>query len=230
MKSPLERSAVWFNEIITGKRFQDWWKEFKKHWLLIIVSLVLLIIALSIEIRAGNFVRYEVPAKEVGDLIISNIRPIDLTFIFVHYFSILFGFYFIYPLFFRVKILAKAISQFSLLVLVRSIFICLTHLQTPSDAIRVNYFWIFDTFGFENDMFFSGHTAIPFLGFLIYDGWVRYLLLASSIIIGASALLMHRHYSIDVFAAFFITYAVFKLGEYISQIIEKRQIIKTKTE
>ena len=37
-------------------------------------------------------------------------------------------------------------------------------------------------------------------------------MLASSIILGITVLLMHVHYSIDVFSAYFIVYGIYVLG------------------
>ncbi len=69
---------------------------------------------------------------------------------------------------------------------------------------------------FKNDLFFSGHTAVPFLGFLLFKNRkVKYTFLGASIIMAITVLLMHVHYSIDVFSAFFITYGTFKIGEWL---------------
>jgi hypothetical protein len=88
-----------------------------------------------------------------------------------------------------------------------------THLQSPADAIPISFPWIFKGLSFKNDMFFSGHTAIPFLGFLLFkNSKIRFLFLAGSVFLGTAALLMHEHYSIDVFSAFFITYCSYKIG------------------
>ena len=91
-----------------------------------------------------------------------------------------------------------------------------THLGVPADAIKVSAPSFLGMFTFTNDLFFSGHTGLPFLGFLIfrkYSKSVGYFMLASSIILAATVLLMHIHYTIDVFAAFFITYGIYKIGE-----------------
>ena len=62
-------------------------------------------------------------------------------------------------------------------------------------------------------MFFSGHTAMPFLGFYLFRrSWVRYAFLAGSIVMGFVVLAMHVHYSIDVLAAFFMTYGSYRIG------------------
>jgi membrane-associated phospholipid phosphatase len=45
--------------------------------------------------------------------------------------------------------------------------------------------------------------------------YLRGIFLAASIIFGVSALLGHYHYSIDVFAAFSITYSVFQIARWL---------------
>jgi len=45
---------------------------------------------------------------------------------------------------------------------------------------------------FSNDLFFSGHTAVPFLGYLLFkEEKIRYVFLALSIMMGGVVLLMH---------------------------------------
>jgi membrane-associated phospholipid phosphatase len=70
---------------------------------------------------------------------------------------------------------------------------------------------------FGGDLFFSGHTGMPFLLALIFweDKWTRFLFLGFSIMFGIVVLLAHLHYSIDVLSAFFITYTIFHLALYI---------------
>ena len=66
-------------------------------------------------------------------------------------------------------------------------------------------------FTFQGNFFYSGHTAFPFLLALIFwdNKYLRYLFLFLTVFFGASVLLAHVHYSIDVFAAPFIVYGMF---------------------
>ncbi len=72
-------------------------------------------------------------------------------------------------------------------------------------------------FAFGGDLFFSGHTGLPFLMALVF--WkkpiLRYFFIASAIGFGAVVLLTHLHYSIDVLSAFFITYTIFHIAEFL---------------
>ncbi len=103
--------------------------------------------------------------------------------------------------------------SYALLIALRSFFIVLTPMRLPPEAIHIGGGFLFEKLGryltFEHDLFFSSHTACPFLAFLILRGpYVRLLFLFFSLMLATAVLLGRLHYSIDVFGAFFITYAL----------------------
>lgn len=103
--------------------------------------------------------------------------------------------------------------SYALLTALRSFFIVLTPLSLPPDAAPLQgdalYAWIGHYLTFRYDLFFSAHTALPFLAFLVFRRpLVRLSFLAFSLGLALTVLLGRLHYSIDVFAAFFITYAL----------------------
>jgi len=195
-------------------RIAEWKKEIGYHKHLIVASLLFLVIAIFFDVVAGTYVT-KVGGVTAPDLILDNIPTIDLDFLFVWGGVLMVTVLFLYPLFFRVKEVHKVISQFSLLIMVRAAFTCFTHLATPSDALLFEVPSLVSFFTFQNDLFFSGHTAVAFLGFLIFkEKKIRYFFLGLSILMGITVLLMHVHYSIDVLSAFFIAYGTFKIGEW----------------
>lgn len=103
-----------------------------------------------------------------------------------------------------------ALLSLALLVLTRAVFINLTYIGIYPDAFPVQ--GSITTFG--GDLFFSGHVAIPFLFALIF--WkrvrLRVLFIAIAVFLGAATLFAHVHYSVDVFAAPFITYGVYVIA------------------
>src|SRR3989339_678229 len=62
---------------------------------------------------------------------------------------------------------------------------------------------------------FALKSIALFIFVLIFweNKWLRTIFVASSIFFGASVLLGHLHYSIDVFSAFFITFGIFHLAK-----------------
>ena len=86
----------------------------------------------------------------------------------------------------------------------------LTHAgPNPENSLLISFFY-------KNDLFFSAHTGIPFLAFLLFNKdnkWISYFFLISSFIMALTVLFMHVHYSIDVFAAYFITYSIYKVTD-----------------
>ncbi len=194
---------------ITG--YRDWRKELAEYKYLIFLSLMIFVIATFIDFFSGKYVT-AVKSAHVPDLILDHIGPVNVGFLFIWGYIAFFLTLFLYPILFHIRTLHIVISQFSLLVMLRAVFVVFTHLQTPPDAISASFPWIFQKLNFQNDMFFSGHTAIPFLGFLMFKKHIRYFFLFGSILMGAVVLLAHMHYSIDVLAAFFMTYSSYKIN------------------
>lgn len=198
-----------------GKRIESWKKEINKHKHLIILSIIFLAVAIFLNYMAGEYLQTK-SGVVVSDIILDNIPTINLGLIYIYGLIIILTIAILYPLFFEVRKLHVVISQLSLLIMLRSFFITLTHLGAPTNAILVHAsgFWRF--FDVNNAFFFSGHTAVPFLGFLIFrKSKLGIFFLIATIIMMITVLLMHVHYSIDVFAALFITYGSFKIGEWL---------------
>ncbi len=197
---------------ITG--YRDWLKEFAEYKYLIFLSLIIFAIATYLDYLSGVYTS-KVESADVPDLILDHIAPVKLGIIYIWGYIFFTSVLVFYPVLFHIRTLHIVISQFSMLIMLRSVFILLTHLHLPQDAIIIDFPGIFQKLSFQNDMFFSGHTAIPFLGFLMFKKKIRYLFLFGSAMMGSVVLLMHVHYSIDVFGAFFITYGSYKIGNLI---------------
>jgi hypothetical protein len=181
--------------------FRDWRHEFLEYRYLILLSLIIVAAATFLDYYSGVYVSTKTKVAYVPDLILDHIGPINIGFFYVYGYLTLCLALFLYPFVLHIRTLHIVISQFSFLVMLRAVFVLMTHLQTPPDGIPADFPWIFKEISFQNDMFFSGHTAIPFLGFLLFPGKIRYFFLAGSICMGTVVLLMHLHYSIDVIAA-----------------------------
>jgi len=194
------------------KGWHDWAREFLEYKYLIAASLAFIVLALYLDYCSGVYVS-SAPSVGVPDLILDSFKAIDLNPLFVYGYMALIVGLFIHPLFFHIRTLHVVVTQFSFLLILRSVLMIFTHLQTPSGSIPVNFPWYFGHLYFENDMFFSGHTAVPFLGFYLFRrSGLRYVFLVGAIVMGIVVLAMHLHYSIDVFAAFFMTYCSYRMG------------------
>lgn len=192
----------WKNDIIKNKRK-------------IILAALFYLIALVLDYIAGTYTERIANVKEVNDLILDYVPAINLSFIFVWLFLFVIVVIIIYPLIFKPSKIHYYLGMFGSFVLIRSIFITLTHLKTPAEAVPIVFPFYADKLFFLNDMFFSGHTGLPFLGYLLTrkeNKPLSYFFLVSSIVLAATSILTHRHYSIDVFAAFFITYGIYVIA------------------
>lgn len=105
------------------------------------------------------------------------------------------------------------LKSVALFIIIRSIFVGMTHLAPYPDRIASDFdAWRYLSSG--ADLFFSGHTGLPFLFALLNwdDKYLSRIFLASSILAGTAVLFGHLHYTIDVFSAFFITYGIYHIA------------------
>lgn len=101
----------------------------------------------------------------------------------------------------------------SIFVLIRSVFVSLTHLGPFATRVVSDFGPTITNAFFGADFFFSGHTGAPFLMALIFwdNRTLRYIFLVWSVFFAVIVLLGHLHYSIDVLSAFFITYSIYRI-------------------
>lgn len=153
----------------------------------------------------------------VGDLILDNIPVADLSFIIIEVAlaSIVIGTLFVVS---KPRYLLFTLKAIAMFIIIRAVFISLTHVGIHPENIAPGlglFDSIYTYLNFQTGLFFSGHTGMPFLVALIFwnNKRVRYTLLSLSFIFAVAVLLAHTHYSIDVLAAPFMAYGIFKIAK-----------------
>jgi len=149
-----------------------------------------------------------------SDLILDKIPTLNLEFIFSWGMLITVGIATVYFFVLKPELAPSVICAYAFLFLTRTFFNIMTHVGPPVDSYFLNNSNLLnlplENLIFRNDLFFSGHAAIPFLAFLyIRHTGFKAVMFVSTILMSLTVLFMHVHYTIDVFAAFFITYGVF---------------------
>lgn len=180
----------------------------------------MLVAALIFNYFAAQYA-FERASGAVADIILSNIPVFDVDYIFV-FGPIIFGLWMAFLCLTNPETLPFALKSVAVFVFVRSFFITLTHIGPFPDHAIIDgstaiflhalsnnpNFFLFST---GADLFFSGHTGLPFMMALVF--WKHHLTrvfcIATSIFFGVIVLLGHLHYSIDVASAFFITYTIY---------------------
>ena len=135
-----------------------------------------------------------------------NIPIYDLNFIFFWAVLLFWAGNIIYRLIFPKEFPFILVSM-SLFVMVRCFFIALTHLGPPETLLVVPEELSY--YSFNADLFFSAHVGTPFFYALLTSvKRIKWIAIIYSIIMVFIVLMSHGHYSIDIFASFFIAHSL----------------------
>ena len=198
------------------RNHRSFWDDERKRS--ICLGVILLCAAIVIQIFAGHYsARESIGAPAVGDIFLNNLPVLPLDFMIVIG-AIIFWTFSSLLLIFHPSRLLFGIKALALFIICRAFFMDLTHIGLYPGAASpgpANFGWgFYHDVTFQGNLFFSSHTGFPFLMALIFwerIGWRRFFIAASTVF-GASVLLAHVHYSIDVFAAPFMAYGVFAIA------------------
>ncbi len=189
----------------------------KGHKQSLYLAILLIVIAIFVQISAGRYSsRSAASAPFVGDLFLDNLPLVNLHF-FITEGAFLFWVLAIFLLSSKAKHLLFGLKAIALFVIFRAFFISLTHIGIYPERIILDgnnpIFSLYKLLTFQGNFFFSGHTGFPYLMALIFWRHAPYrrIFIFFTLFFGASVLLAHVHYSIDVFSAPFITYGIYKI-------------------
>ena len=206
------------------KKYSDLWQD-RQARKRMLVSLAMLFGALVINYLAALYA-FERASNPVTDIILSNIPTFDVDWVFV-WGPIIFWLIITIRLVMEPRQIAFTMKSVALFVVIRSVFISLTHIGPFPDHAALDsfgasllsggvnghspFFFVFSSGAY---LFFSAHTGLPFLLGLIFWPYreFRTFCLASSGFFAVVVLLGHLHYTIDVASAFFITYTIHHLA------------------
>ncbi len=195
---------------------KDFWNS--QHRSSLYLGIFLLILSFMVQVSAGRYSDKKAAFSGfTGDILLDNLPVLNIDFIIIQGAMLFWGFVML-VLIFHYRYLLFSLKAIALFVIVRAFFISLTHIGIhPEQAVFDGnglLTHIYNRLISDSEFFFSGHTGAPFLLALIFwddKPWRRFFL-AAMVFFAASVLLAHVHYSIDVFAAPFITYGVFKIA------------------
>ncbi|HVU06242.1 MAG TPA: phosphatase PAP2-related protein [Candidatus Paceibacterota bacterium] len=195
-------------EFIRSFKDKAYTRRFLLAWLLLLVALV-------VNYCAGIYAD-RVASNSVTDIILDNVPVVDVDGIFIY------GGYALIACIVlaglqkpnRGPFIVKTIALF---YVTRAIFASLTHIAPFPSHIIIDPTGFSRFFNFDGQLFFSGHTGLPFLMALVFwdNKRVRISFMVLSGVFAVVVLIGHLHYSIDVFSAFFITYAIYGIAEQI---------------
>ncbi len=172
-----------------------------------------LLSSLIVNYAAGTYASLHAGGP-VRDIILDRVPTLPVNLIFVDGAFVFWLFVFVLLLLMprTIPFVLKVLSAF---IVIRSFFVILTHIGAPAHPALLDPNRIMSDLTFSGDLFFSGHTGFPFLLALTFweNKILRRVFLVSAVVFASAVLVGHLHYSIDVFAAFFITDSIFRLAQ-----------------
>ncbi len=190
------------------------WREYLREGNnLTVSSLIILFLIITLIIYANflNFIEAR-PGAVIDDPVLALFDPVDLTVptFLLLYPSIIIGALFLLN---SPRSLFHAVLAYTVLVILRGISMYLLPLDPPPDMIELQD-PVVEIFGtgqlLTKDLFFSGHTSLMFLLYLVSRSrWLRLLFLAGTVLTAVAVTAQHVHYSVDVFIAPFMAYCAY---------------------
>jgi hypothetical protein len=180
----------------------------------LLLGLFLFAVSGIVNFYAGTYATREA-SSSVTDIVLSNTPIYDVDGMFIYGALVLIVFI-VALCFYKPRRAPFVLLSLSVFIFIRSVFISLTHIGPFPDRVALDVGSVTSKFIFGGDLFFSGHTGIPFLMALVFwrERSLRYIFFAWSIFFGVIVLLGHIHYSIDVLSAFFITYTIYNIASF----------------
>jgi PAP2 superfamily C-terminal len=169
---------------------------------------------------ASLFVNYGAilySSEEVGsattDILLQNLPVINTDIIFSEG-ALLFVIFVAILLVLQPRRIPFILKSVALFICIRSVFVIMTHLAQPLGHISTDL----GNLGYISsgaDLFFSGHTGLPFLMALMFwdNKYLKKIFIFCSIVAAGAVILGHLHYTIDVFSAYFITYGIYHIAQ-----------------
>jgi hypothetical protein len=155
-------------------------------------------------------------SNPVEDVILSNTPVFNVEWLFVYGAFAAVIFTIIMVLWYKLPAAPFILRAGALFLFIRSLFVSLTHVSPYPYRLTMSHEFlssvkITQMFFTGDDLFFSGHVGLTYLMALLLwdDPILRRVYIGISIVFSIVVLLGHLHYSIDVLAAYFITYTIF---------------------
>ncbi|KKW19275.1 MAG: hypothetical protein UY63_C0017G0052 [Parcubacteria group bacterium GW2011_GWA2_51_10] len=196
----------------------EFFRRHRDHWMhsesrsATIFSLILFAASMAIAYFAEIYAT-EKATNAVGDIVLDKIAIFDVDWFYI-WGALALLIFAASLLITNPKRIPFTLHSFTLYFLIRAFFISLTHLGLPVPP-PVEVWTVTSRMVFGGGLFFSGHVGAPYLLALLF--WrkkrLRYIFIGSSIVFATTALLGHYHYTIDVVAAYFITYSIFHIAK-----------------
>ncbi len=194
-----------------GQKHKDVWTK-KVFITSVIFGSVIFLSSLFVNYAAVQFAIYESGAATT-DIILSNLPVVNTDIVFSEG-ALVFTIFVGLLLLIEPKTIPYTLKTIGLFVCIRALFVIMTHYGPYADHIQPDIS-AFRYVSSGADLFFSGHTGIPFLLAMMFwqRKYLRNFFIFCSFVAAVAVLLGHLHYTIDVFSAYFIAYGINRIAQ-----------------